>query len=342
MRLRTFLAVSAAMLVVVPVGAQAPVPRSSPPVSIRQVNHEFTAFGTALARIDQAIAPVRVIFGTMEARWRRASADPDRARRATEMRAMVAELLAELDRTDAALAAIEAPELRLLAHSPELQPAALIATSRLSMIQVRSGIRELEQLVEAERANDPAAAERASVAMMVSLGHAVETRALLSRAGMEMVPPESSARQRANVDRLLIRITGRVLRAWQSLGSRDPTLASDFEAIADELDETARIGSERLERELGALDAARAMAASRGDSNAATLAARVVEVGNAGRPVYPLARELAAMVRQEARTFAEGNVTAEHLVAVVMRVRPFRERYDAISRVEIATMAAQR
>jgi hypothetical protein len=319
-------------------------PRPVSPAAAAAVNDEMVAFGLWLGRLQEAQAPLQGQLASFQARWQAAVSSGDLRRASRDIRPLVAEMLAAIDRNVAALDALQPIEISSLPLPRELQPRALLVGMRGVNGNLRSAIRQFPAMLEAMERDDVRAFQRAADAMVASIRAALDGRILLSRAGLAAVPRGHSGWTRTNVELQVMRSVSRLFEAWPEDDETrtDARLAADLRAIAAEMEDAARRGPVLLGAELAQHRRLIASPAARTNPGAVAVTRRAIAVGEAGQGIYPLAGDFAAALRRAATRFDGGRVSMEQLGAVLTALSPLRQRFEQIGAAEIQALSAAR
>lgn len=328
--------------------AEVSAPATQKPGSAEEVDNaaiqaDLAAYG---AWLNQAIATSTKLqqdlmgFG---GRWQAAFARGISAAAVAEMRPVLAELIAETDRSYAALEALPLPVIRVLPLEEDLQPETLTRDLKAINRQVRALIESYDPVLDAMLRNDVQAALRAMNGTIGGVRLLYQNQATIARASLAVTPRDESTWNLTNVGLLFFRSGARVLASWP--GERperiDRSLAPDLRALADELEATSAEGERRLLGELQTARAELAEAERDRDADLAGVLRTGIRVGEIDVEVYAQGRRLAAVLRTGATQLQDGRVTPENLSRLFSAIVPIKVRLDEIALEESAALAGQ-
>ena len=310
----------------------------APDAEIAAMNAELTVFGEWLSRLLATQAPMQEALVGLQGRWQAAMARSNGAR---EFRTAVDEVVAEIDRANAALDTLQPMELQSVPLAPELQPAAIMRSVRRINGELRTAMRTFYPVLEAIQRDDEAGATRALGTMMASMKLVLESQLLLTRAGLAATPREESSWEMLNVDLIAQRAVIRAIGAWPANlhESSDATIAADLITMADEVRETKRAGLAKVEEERSLFSDALRDAEGNRDSETAFLFRRNLDLLAVSEQVFTVADGLEVALRSAAARMQSGRVTLPDLARLMADIRPLRLRMDAIAAEEAAVIS---
>ena len=294
---------------------------------------ETANYGTWLGRMLEIEAPVDAQLANLDPQWRAAIAQggtgPEVAAR---LRPIIARALAEIDAANRRIDALERPQFTRLALEADLEPAAMAREIRTLNEHIREAFAGFNPMIDAIASNDRAAVEAAGTRILASFALVLETKVLLSRASVAATPRDDPAWAISNIDLIVDRVSARMFGAWRPFAPPrvDPSLPQDLDAFAHELDSTAEQGERVLDAALDRYRSDLAGAERGGEQNAVPIFRRVIDTLSLGRDYFPIARELAALLRAEAGRSRDHAVTQERMMAFFGQLRPMRERLEEV------------
>ncbi|HEV2866038.1 MAG TPA: hypothetical protein VGX37_05950 [Allosphingosinicella sp.] len=299
---------------------------------------ELSEFGRWLVRAGEIQAPLNAALAGLQAQSRAAGRSGEGAAR---FRQAIADILTLAERTDAQLAALETPTFASLDLPADLQPVAIVQNMRQLNAQSREVALSFTPLLEAMARNDLAAVRQASRRLMGSLQLLVQAQLLMTRASLAATPRDTSGWDAINVQVLFFRSAERILNAWPSNGiiGTDQSLASDLRDLAAELDEAARAGTTKLATELEVHGAELAAAENEGDEARISIFRRTRALLLVDGEMFPLANDLAGILRRHAGELTGGQVPAQSIARIFQQLQPIRQRMDQINLRESAALA---
>ena len=313
-------------------------PASEELASPSALEAELSAFGRWLVRVGEIQTPLNAALAGLHGQSLGATQSAEGAAR---FRQAIADILTLADRIDAQLVALETPAFTLLDLPADLQPVAIVQNMRQLNAQTREVARSFTPLLEAVARNDMADMVEASRRLMGSLQLLIRSQLLMMRASLAATPSGTSAWDAINVQVLFFRSAGRILDAWPSNGmvGTDRSLAADLRALAAELDEAAQAGTTKLAVELENHSAELDAAEREGDEARISIFRRTQAVLQVDGEMFPLANDLAGVLRRHAAELRGGQVTAQSITRVFQQLQPIRRRIDEIILRESAALA---
>ncbi|MGQ0589994.1 MAG: hypothetical protein ACT4N8_10775 [Sphingosinicella sp.] len=306
-----------------------------------RINAEMVAYGQWLVRIGEIEAPVQREMASLSQNWDAAMSGPgDTNARLARFLSTVERAYQVLDAAEAQLTALELPEFPLLDLSEDVRPSTILGQTRRLNREVRSLMGSFVSLVSAAGANDLAGVLVAGRQMRQGLRLLLESQALMIRASLATVSQEESTWEIISVQLLYFQISQRVLEALPDLSrpNFDAQLPRDLEDFAVALERAAEAGTTKLDREVAEYEADLIDAERRGDRSAASILRRTIALMAVVRQVFPLALDLATLVRAEAGN--QGRMTPEGFSQFFLQLHPLRARLEAIITEENAAMAS--
>jgi hypothetical protein len=307
---------------------------------VARIDAEMVAYGEWLVRLGEIEAPMQREMASLSQNWDAAMSGPgDANARLQRFHPTIERTVRILDDAERLLAALETPEFPLLDLSADLEPSTILAQSRRVNREVRSLMGSLETLLGAANANDLAGVQVAGRQMREGLRLLLESQVLMARASLATVAREESTWEIVNVQLLHLQVSQRVLEALPDLArpNFDAALPRDLENFAAELERSAETGAAKMDEEIAGYDAELVDAERRGDRSRASILRRAIAVFAIDRRIFPLARELAVLLRSEAGN--QGRMTPEGLARFFRQLHPWRTRLEAIIAEENAAMA---
>lgn len=314
---------------------------AQPGGTVAQFDREMTGYGEWLVRLNEIQAAVQQRLIALNAHWQAAGTSRDFDSESASLRGALVEMQAEIDRADAALAALPTPEFPALELDSTLRPADMVQEVRRYMAQLRTVVAGFSPLLDAVRARDPRALDRAMDQLMANARLLVRSQVLMARAAQAATRREESAWDALEVQILIFQSAERIAAAWPGLeGRRDAGLTSDLIRLAEALERSAARGTARADTEVRAMRDELA-AAEQGDRDLASIARRAVATHEVMREVFPIGRDLAAVLRSHAPAFRGGVVPLDRLVGLLRAIQPLRLRLDELVTREGAALARQ-
>lgn len=307
---------------------------------VARIDAEMGAYGEWLVQLGEIEAPMQREMASLSSNWDAAMTGPgDANSRLQRFRSTIERAFRILDDAEERLAALETPEFPLLDLPADLEPSTILAQARRVNREVRSLMGSFETLLSAADATDVAGVMAAGRQMREGLRLLLESQALMARASLETVAREESTWEILYVQLLHFQVSQRVLEALPDLTQPhfDAGLARDLENFAVELERSAETGAAKMDQEIAGYEAELVDAERRGDRSRASILRRVIAVLAIDRRIFPLARELAVLVRSEAGN--QGRMTPEGLSRFFRQLHPWRARLEAIIAEENAAMA---
>jgi hypothetical protein len=321
--------------------AAAPAPPRSRPVASAQVAADLRAYGEWLARLDAIERPLRTELAGLNARWEEANRRADPRAAAAQFRPVVARMAALIDETNARLRALSAPDLASLRLIEGVRPADVVG----QMIRINSGLRDVvdayHPLMDSLASADPRAADAAGRRMMEGIALVFEGQIVFTRASLAATPRAEARWDMINVQLLYFRAVARAHATWPHARARtpDPGLAADLRAIAAELETTATEGAAKLEGLIARTEAAGAEAGRARDSGRALALRRSAAMLRVDRRIFPLARRLAAILRDGAAALDGRPITPANFADLSRPLQQIHEAIEAILSDESAAGA---
>lgn len=312
--------------------AAAPAPPRSRPVASARVAADLRAYGEWLARLDAIEGPLRTELAGLSARWDEANRRADARAAAAQFRPVVARMTALIEETNARLRALSVPELSSLQLIEGVRPAEVVG----QMIRINSGIRDVvdayNPLMDSLASADPRAADAAGQRMMEGIGLVFDGQIVFTRASLAATPRAEARWDMINVQLLYFRAVARAHATWPHARARtpDPGLAPDLRAIAAELETSATEGAAKLEGLIARTEAAGAEAGRARDSGRALALRRSAAMLRVDRRIFPLARRLAAILREGAAALEGRPITPANFGELS---RPLQQVHDAIEAI---------
>lgn len=305
------------------------------------VASELPAFGAWLARLNAIHEPVQQDLSGFRARWQQFQRVGSQ-QGADEFRAAVSRSLTAIAAARAEAQALEAPPFDALDMPEDVHPRALRRNMIRTYDELHRAIAQFLPVVDAIGTGDAAASATAGRRLLDSLGIVLDTQVLLRRASLAATPREDAAWQVANVDYLYVRAAARLFKGLQRAteGRGDATLATDLLALAEEFDATARSGSEGLETQIAGFAETVAALEASGDRAELDAVRRAERVYGALRPIFPIARRMARMLREGVGSDRSRPVSFPQISALFGNLTPIRRELDAIARAEGAALIA--
>lgn len=306
------------------------------------IESEMAAYGQWLARLQEIEAPVQGALANLSPAWQAAQAGGGTPGAiAGRFRPVVAGTLAALDAANAGIEALDRPEYPALDLPADVSPAAMVREVQTLNRRIRTAIEAFNPLLDAAATNDSAAAAAAGGRLLASFGLILESQVVLARAGLAATPRDDPSWQLSNLDLLFSRIGARAFASFEPSGPRvDAALPDDLLALASELDASAEEGVRTVTAELESYAEALVQAERQGNRSDAVVLRRAIAVFTAGQASFPLARELAALLRAEAARMRGLPTTVETTRRFFQQMRPIRMRMDEIGRQAIAGLAS--
>ena len=315
---------------------------AAPDAFAGELDRQLAGYGEWLVRLQEVQQPLQQMLVQFGPRWQAALQQGGAAASAAALRPFISEAVAVADATDAALARLTTPEFPALQLDDTLRPAKLVDEMRRYTGQVRTVVGSFTPLLEAIGRGDPRAAERALDQLMANVRLLLQSQILMARASLASVPQEEASHSIVEVQLLYFQAAERIISSWPGLeGRRDASLRGDLLRLADRLERTVATGLTRVDEETAQLRSALAAAEEEGDENFASLSRRTLAALDADRDVFPVGRELAAILRSHAPRFAGGTIPVTALSALFREIQPLRLRFDAIMAQEAAALAGR-
>ena len=321
--------------------AAAPAPPRSRPVASARVAQDLRSYGEWLARLDAIERPLQTELAGLGARWAEASRRADPRAAAAQFRPVVARMAALVEETNARLRALSVPELSSLRLIEGLRPADVVG----QMIRVNSGIRGVvdsyNPLMDSLVSADPRAADAVGQRMMEGIGLVFDGQIVFTRASLAATPRAEPRWEMINVQLLYFRAVARAHASWPHARTRtpDPGLAADLLAIAAELETSATEGTAKLDGLIARTQAAGAAAERARDRGPALALRRSAAMLRVDRRIFPLARQLAAILRDSAAALDGRPITPTNFSGLAGSLQQVHEAIEAILRDEGAAGA---
>jgi len=318
--------------------AAAAAPPRSRPVASARVAQDLRAYGEWLARLDAIERPLQAGLAGLGARWAEAGRLPDPRAAAALFRPVVARMAALVEETNARLRALSVPDLSSLRLIEGLRPAEVVG----QMIRINSGIRDVVDaynlLMDSLASADPRAADAAGQRMMEGIGLVFDGQIVFTRASLAATPRAEARWEMINVQLLYLRAVARAHASWPHARARtpDPGLAPDLLAIAAELETTASEGTAKLDGLIARTEAAGAEAGRARDRGRALALRRSAAMLRVDRRIFPLARRLAAILRDGAAALDGRPITPANFADLSRPLQQVHEAIEAILRDESA------
>lgn len=336
------------LVAAVALAASAPaaaVPRSTPEAvepSLSAINADQAAFGQWLGRLGAIMQPMQEGLASTAAGAQALMTAPDVPREVGRLRAQVEALIATAGRVDAGLATLDTPDFPTLQLPADISTAAVKTQARELSRSVAAAYRNYLPVLDAVSRGDAAAAQRAFGPSMASMRLILESQLLMMRASHAAVPRDSSVWEMVNVQVLYNRVAVRFVQAWPPTGviPNGAGVGRDIVALAGELERAAGQGDSRVDAELAQIEAPLADAERGRDAAAVAILRRQRLILTSGRALFPMARELAAQLRRDARAIPNGPADPELYLGHFQRLLPFRDRVLEIDRAMAAAMAS--
>jgi hypothetical protein len=305
------------------------------------VERELAAYGAWLVRLNETQAPLQQALIRLQQRWQEIVAAGNFDQAAAEFAPFIAALIADVDRSAAALAALDTPDFPTLELEGDLRTADMRRELVRYTGQLRTVLQSYMPLLDAVRRSDRRATERAGVQLMGNVRLLLQSQILMTRAALAGAPRDEAAFNMIEVQLLFFRASERLLAAWPGLvlETRDATLAADLLRFAGEIERTAAVGESRFAAEDAEWRTELARAERDRERSAASIIRRTLAVLEVYRRIFPLGRELAAVLRAHAPGFADGRVEVAELTGLLRQLQPLRVRIDEITTDEGAALA---
>ena len=320
----------------------APEQAEAPP-SVEAVSNALMAYGAWTNELQAVLAPYQQALPSLQVAWGESFEGRTQQEAAAHFRRASAEVSALLDRTDAALAAMPTPDFPSLDLPEDARTASIVAAMRENLTHMRAVLRDFEPLLQAGLNNDMQAARRAGGQLMRSLGVLVRSQVVLMRASLVTTPREESAWELVSIQLIYFQCAERIIAAIPANLEEgiDRTLGSDLAALADQLDALASEGRRKAAAEAEQRNVYMAQAVAARDEASISLLRRIDAVAAADNAMFPLATDLAAVLRREAAAQRSGRVTMTAIEQSFEKLLPFRARLDEVVRQEGLAMAAE-
>jgi len=296
--------------------------------AISQIDADMDSYGEWLGRISEIEGPVNEALEGLGARWQEAIRNGDPETATERFRPVIARIVADLDRADAQLDAMNTPEFESLELDSDLTTVALLQQYKDLNRQFRGVIGNLTSLFDGLQGRDEAAIRNSTRQVLESVRLMLESQALIARAGLEATPRDDSAWDVQNINLMYLRSTARLISAWpDDLVSRiDNSLGADLRNFATELEQSVAAGSSKLNRELQEYSDELEDAEREHDAARASVFRRVIALAQISREMLAIGRDMAAHLQVQAATFGGGQVSYVALVEALQSMRTLRGR----------------
>lgn len=321
-------------------GAAHAVPAQAPPRAAlaTNVNAAQAAYGRWLADVVRIVQPVQVSMADLGNRASALPHSPNIIQTVAELRPRVLQLIALADAAETQLIQLEEPDIDQLSLPAELRTAAIKAAFLRLDRTIRDSYRNYLPVLDAVARRDFVAVRNASARAMVGMQEIISTQLLITRAQQAIMPPTSSAWQATNVQVQFL--SAIQLYAGAMADAPAPAFARNLRTIADELDVTAQRGGATVEAEMAQNHAVLVQAQREGNVGLVAVAERGAAVLGESSELFPLATQLANLLRAQAARFPARPSPAQ-VMAAIAETFPIRDRLVAINAAMSGRLAEQ-
>ena len=309
--------------------------------TVEALSADMAAYGEWLTRANEVQAPLMAALQQIDGRWSAAMAAGSPQAAAAAFRPFIAETVGIIARVNTQLEALPAPEFPRLDVADDLRPGAIVRDMRRLNDQIRAFVESYDPLLIAMERDDPAAVRQAGGQMVGALRLIFDSQILMTRGALAATPRDESTWEMQNVQLLYYSAGARILESWPEdhIAGTDRALAGDLRDLASRLDANAEVGSSKIEAELAETRQLLADAESDGDSASAAIFRTTIGVFEIDRQIFPVARELANILRTHASRLEDGRMTIARIGAVFGDLQRIRRRIDEISIEEAAALS---
>lgn len=328
---------AAALLCQAPAGG-VPTP-PPPPSALEPLAAEGVAYNRWFASVAEIEQPVQTVSSSMQASFQAVLQARNPQREVAVLRVHVTELLATIDAAEARLAAVEAPDLRIMNLPPDLRPAAVMRSMHELNQQMRAGWASEIRAIDAVLRHDMRAALEASAQAMAAMQRMLDFQLLVARAGRAPIPADQGVWNMLGIPVAYCQAASRLARLMPRTpgGTSDGTQgARDLRALADETERNIAEGRRRIEAETEQTNAMLESARRARDDSATAIVRRRLNVLATGADFFAAGDTLAAILRRQAAALEGRRVSTSTMMAI------FAELYSVRDRLGEITMALAR